>query len=176
MPKPERRPVPEILRSFLLEHFRSISGALLLVLMGLSVQMGLQWLQDPWRFPLEVVKIEGDFRYLDKARLQGVVESHLDGGFFSADVGMICQAIEAMRSELATRSSCRGWRPESDPRPMTDARQLSRFASIARWKTPVCAGFNGAGIVLFPSLRRRSASGSRCRGRFRLPCCPRPLP
>ena len=96
MPKPERRPVPEILRSLLLDHFRSISGVLLLVLMGLSIQMGLQWLQDPWRFPLEVVKIEGDFRYLDKARLQGVVESHLDGGFFSADVGMICEAIEAM--------------------------------------------------------------------------------
>mgnify|MGYP001813752356 CR=1 FL=1 len=96
MPKPERRPVREILVSFLLEHFRSISGGLLLVLMTLSVQMGLQWLQDPWRFPLEVVKIQGDFRYLDKARLQAQVEPHLDGGFFGVDVGRVCEVIESM--------------------------------------------------------------------------------
>ena len=96
MPKPERRPVREILVTFLLDHFRSISGGLLLVLMSLSVHMGLQWLQDPWRFPLEVVKIQGDFRYLDKARLQARVEPHLAGGFFGVDVGKVCEVIESM--------------------------------------------------------------------------------
>ncbi len=96
MPKPERRAVREVMVTFLLDHFRSISGGLLLVLMSLSVQMGLQWLQDPWRFPLEVIKIQGDFRYLDKARLQAVVEPHLDGGFFTVDVGKVCEVIESM--------------------------------------------------------------------------------
>ena len=96
MPKSERRAVREVMVTFLLDHFRSISGGLLLVLMSLSVQMGLQWLQDPWRFPLEVVKIQGDFRYLDKARLQAAVEPHLDGGFFTVDVGKVCEVIESM--------------------------------------------------------------------------------
>ena len=96
MPKPEKRPVHEVMVGFLLDHFRSISGALLLVLITLSVQMGLQWLKDPWRFPLEVVKIQGDFRYLDRERLQARVEPHLGGGFFGVDVGRICEVIESM--------------------------------------------------------------------------------
>ena len=96
MPKPERRAVREVMVTFLLEHFRSISGVLLLVLMSLSVQMGLQLLQDPWRFPLGVVKIQGDFRYLDKARLQDMVEPQLDGGFFTVDVARVCEVIESM--------------------------------------------------------------------------------
>lgn len=96
MPKPERRAAREVMLTFLLDHFRSISGGLLLVLMSLSVHMGLQWLQDPWRFPLEVVKIQGDFRYLDKARLQDMVEPQLDGGFFTVDVARVCEVIESM--------------------------------------------------------------------------------
>jgi cell division protein FtsQ len=96
MPKPERRAAREVMFTFLLDHFRSISGGLLLVLMSLSVHMGLQWLQDPWRFPLEVVKIQGDFRYLDKARLQDMVEPQLDGGFFTVDVARVCEVIESM--------------------------------------------------------------------------------
>jgi cell division protein FtsQ len=96
MPKPERRAIHEVLVSFLLDHFRSISGVLLLVLMAASVQMGLQWLQDPWRFPLNVVEVKGDFRHLDKARLQTRIEPHLDGGFFGIDVGNVCEVIESM--------------------------------------------------------------------------------
>ncbi len=108
MPRPERRPLREILLGFLLEHFRSISGGLLLVLLTLSVQMGLQWLQDPWRFPLEVVKIQGDFRYLDQARLQAQVEPHLGGGFFGVDVGEVCKVIESM-PWVATATVKRVW-------------------------------------------------------------------
>ena len=108
MPRPERRPLHETLLGFLLEHFRSISGGLLLVLLTLSVQMGLQWLQDPWRFPLEVVKIQGDFRHLDQARLQAQLEPHLGGGFFGVDVGEVCEVIESM-PWVATATVKRVW-------------------------------------------------------------------
>ena len=125
MPKPERRAVREVMVTFLLDHFRSISGGLLLVLMSLSVQMGLQWLQDPWRFPLEVVKIQGDFRYLDKARLQAAVEPHLDGGFFTVDVGKVCEVIESM-PWVASATVKRIW-------PDRLSVQITEQQPVARW-------------------------------------------
>lgn len=90
-----KRPSPgQYLAAFLQDHARSIMGLLLITVMGASLTLGVQWLQDPYRFPLRVVKVEGDFRYLQHEGLQQAVAPHIEGGFFTADVAVIRNAVE----------------------------------------------------------------------------------
>ena len=96
MSRPERAALRDVLTAFLQDHFRSITGVLLIALMGAAVSLGVQWLQDPYRFPLRVVKVNGDMHYLEKARLQQAVAPFVQGGFFTVDVAAICRAVEAL--------------------------------------------------------------------------------
>ena len=78
------------------DHFRSVTGLLLAGLMGVTLVLGVQWLQDPYRFPLRVVKIDGDYRHLDQERLQQSIAPFVEGGFFSVDVASLCRAVEQL--------------------------------------------------------------------------------
>jgi cell division protein FtsQ len=73
---------------------RSLSGLLLLGLLGLTSAAGMQWLSDPHRFPLDVVEVKGEFRHLQKAHLQAAVAPHTTGGFFTVDVDSVRAAAE----------------------------------------------------------------------------------
>jgi cell division protein FtsQ len=75
-------------------HRRSLSGLLLLAMLGLMTAWGMQWLSDPYRFPLDVVEVKGEFRYLQKANLQAAVMPHAAGGFFTVDVDSVRAAAE----------------------------------------------------------------------------------
>jgi cell division protein FtsQ len=77
-------------------HVRTLSGLVLLLLLGVAVMFGMQWLSDPYRFPLSVVKVTGDFRYLQKQQLQAAVAPHAQGGFFTVDVVAVRNAAEAL--------------------------------------------------------------------------------
>ena len=44
-------------------HRRSFSGLFLLGLLGLTGSAGMQWLSDPYRFPLDVVEVKGEFAH-----------------------------------------------------------------------------------------------------------------
>ena len=81
---------------FLRDHFRSITGLLLLALMGATLALGVQWLQDPYRFPLRVVKITSKLRHLQKDELQQALAPYLRGGFFTVNVTGIHDAVEAL--------------------------------------------------------------------------------
>lgn len=81
---------------FLQDHFRSITGLLLLALMGATLALGVQWLQDPYRFPLRVVKIVSTPHYLAKEELQQALAPYVRGGFFTVDVSGIHDAVEAL--------------------------------------------------------------------------------
>lgn len=140
MPRPEHFDLREVITTFLLEHFRSITGALLLVLMAASVHMGLQWLQDPYRFPLQIVKIEGKYRYLDQTRLQAVVEPHVNGGFFAVDVSVVCDAVEAM-PWVAAATVRRNW-----PDGLTVL--VTEQVPVARWGED--GYLNGNGELFLP--------------------------
>jgi cell division septal protein FtsQ len=59
------------------DHFRSITGLLLLALMGATLTLGVQWLQDPYRFPLRVVKITSKLHHLEKDELQKALAPYL---------------------------------------------------------------------------------------------------
>jgi cell division protein FtsQ len=82
--------------AFLQDHFRSITGLLLLALMGVTLALGVQWLQDPYRFPLRVVKITSKLHHLEKDELQKALAPYVRGGFFTVDVTGIHDAVETL--------------------------------------------------------------------------------
>jgi cell division protein FtsQ len=94
MPKSGRPTLQQALATFLQAHFRSLTGLLLLALLAISVLQGVEWLQDPYRFPLRVVEIEGELRHLQKEPLQQGLAPHIEGGFFSVDVAGIREVVE----------------------------------------------------------------------------------
>ncbi|WJW75003.1 cell division protein FtsQ/DivIB [Thiohalobacter sp. IOR34] len=57
---------------------------------------GALWLRDPHSLPLRTVRIEGEFRHLDQARLRAAVAPVASGGFFSVDVEAVRRAAEAL--------------------------------------------------------------------------------
>ena len=82
--------------AFLRDHFRSITSLLLLVFMGATLALGVQWLQDPYRFPLRMVKITSKPHHLEKDELQQALAPYVRGGFFTVDVTGIHDAVEAL--------------------------------------------------------------------------------
>jgi cell division protein FtsQ len=98
MARPETRR-PSHWRSvgvFLQTHFRSLTGLLLLGLMGAALTLGVRWLQDPYRFPLRVVKVVSTPHSLDKEDLQQALAPYVRSGFFTVDVSAIHDAVEAL--------------------------------------------------------------------------------
>ncbi|MGB5261221.1 MAG: cell division protein FtsQ/DivIB [Gammaproteobacteria bacterium] len=77
-------------------HRRSWSGLLLLGMLGLTSAAGMRWLSDPYRFPLDVVEVKGEFRHLQKVNLQAAVAPHTTGGFFTVDVDSVRAAAEEL--------------------------------------------------------------------------------
>ena len=86
----------QLLADLLRSHVRTLSGLLLLLVLAISVMFGMQWLSDPYRFPLSVVKVTGDFRFLQKQQLQAAVAPHAQGGFFTVDVVAVRSAAESL--------------------------------------------------------------------------------
>ena len=86
----------QVLLQFLKTNARTFSGLVLITLLVVLMRLGMQWFADPHRFPLSVVEVKGDFRYLDRARLQRSIAPHTEGGFFTVDVAAICAAAEQL--------------------------------------------------------------------------------
>ncbi|MEZ5542491.1 MAG: cell division protein FtsQ/DivIB [Pseudomonadota bacterium] len=95
MPKAESGRATQVI-GLLRAHLRTLSGLLLLGMLALATLMGVRWFTDPYRFPLGVVEVNGDFRYLQKAQLQAAVAPLATGGFFTVDVVAIRAAAEAL--------------------------------------------------------------------------------
>jgi cell division protein FtsQ len=84
------------LRAVLVTHRRSLSGLLLLGVLAMATTLGMRWMSDPYRFPLDVVEVRGEFRYMQQAALQTAVAPHATGGFFTVDVDSIRAAAEGL--------------------------------------------------------------------------------
>ena len=95
MPRQKTSPV-QLVAGLLKDNVRTITGLLLIVMLVAIVSLAKHGLSDPYRFPLEVVEVKGDFRYLDKQQLQGAVAAHVDGGFFAVDVNAIRTVAEQL--------------------------------------------------------------------------------
>ena len=96
MPDPHQRKMLRQLTAWIARHRRSVSGLLLLAVLGLCGHWATRWLSDPYRYPLDVVEVTGEFRYLEKERLQGAVGPYATGGFFTVDVDSVRAAAEAL--------------------------------------------------------------------------------
>jgi len=96
MPRVRSGMIWQTLADLLRSHVRTLSGLLLLLVLGVTLMFGVQWLSDPYRFPLSVVKVTGDFRFLQKQQLQAAVAPHAQGGFFTVDVAAVRSAAEAL--------------------------------------------------------------------------------
>ena len=57
--------------------------------MGSGAMLLSTKLQDPTTFPLKVVQIKGDFRYMDRQKLEQVMATQLREGFFTLDVEQV---------------------------------------------------------------------------------------
>ena len=57
-----------------------------LAFMAATLALGVQWLQDPYRFPLRTVKITSKPQHLDKDELQQALAPYVRGGFFTVNV------------------------------------------------------------------------------------------
>lgn len=84
------------LRDILQRNVRSLTGLLLVAVLAATVFTGKQWLSDPYRFPLNVVEVKGDFRYLGKQQLQAAIAPYATGGFFTVEVAAIRAAAEEL--------------------------------------------------------------------------------
>ena len=96
MPRPQQSSLRQRLLLVVSSHTRTLTGLLLVAMLASTVFLGKQWLSDPWRFPLSVVEVKGDFRYLDRQQLQAAVAPHATGGFFTVDVAAIRTAAEQL--------------------------------------------------------------------------------
>lgn len=106
-------------------HSRSVTGLMLVALLAATVFGGKLWLSDPYRFPLNVVEVKGDFRYLGKQQLQAAVAPYATGGFFTVDVAAIRAAAEAL-PWVRKASVKRVW-------PETLRLQIEEQQPVARW-------------------------------------------
>lgn len=96
MPRSQQPSLQQRFIAVVSSHKRTLTGLLLVAVLASTVFLGKQWLSDPWRFPLSVVEVKGDFRYLDKQQLQMAVAPHATGGFFTVDVAAIRTAAEQL--------------------------------------------------------------------------------
>ncbi|MEN8205467.1 MAG: cell division protein FtsQ/DivIB [Pseudomonadota bacterium] len=94
---PRQKPSPVQLAAALMkDNVRTITGLLLIAILVLIMALAKHGLSDPYRFPLDVVEVKGDFRYLNKLQLQETVAPHVEGGFFTVDVNVIRTVAEQL--------------------------------------------------------------------------------
>lgn len=55
-----------------------------------------QWFKNPQQWPLQVVSIESEFRYLPRATLETHIAPLLEDGFFQINVGLIQQQVQQL--------------------------------------------------------------------------------
>jgi cell division protein FtsQ len=80
-------------RDALRPWIRRIGGVAMIGLALSVVVLGIDRLRDPRAFPIRTVKIEGEFRHLDRGRVEEAAGPHVRGGFFSVDLHAVEQAL-----------------------------------------------------------------------------------
>jgi len=63
---------------------------------ALGLMLMLEWMNDPYQWPVKQVRIEGEFRHLQHAQLQQAVAPLVADGFFVMDVGEIQTRLQAL--------------------------------------------------------------------------------
>jgi cell division protein FtsQ len=127
--------------------------SLVAVLLG-GGYLGVAWASNPNTLPLQLVRIEGEFKHLDRARLEQVVAGEVRGGFFSVDVETIREAVRQLPwvDEVAVR---RVW-------PDTLRIWVAEQLPLARWGEKGL--LNDRGEPFWPPLKEIPADLPRLSG------------
>ena len=142
MPRRKQTVMQQVLQLMRLRA-RTLSGLLLLAVLALATVLGMRWLADPYRFPLAVVEVKGDFRYLGKEDLQAAIAPYVGEGFFTVDVTAIRIAAEQL--PWVHKASVRRVWPE------TLRVQIVEQQPVARWQED--GYLNTQGVAFFPQRK-----------------------
>ena len=93
--------------------------------MGAGAAWGVVTLSDPNVLPLKVVRIDGEFRHLDRATLERAVGREVRGNFFTVDVDRVRHAAEEL-AWVDTSSVRRVW-PDTLIMTVTEQQPLARW-------------------------------------------------
>ena len=119
---------------------RWLLGLVLFGSMGGAAVWGFVRLQDPAVMPLTVVRIDGEFRHLDRRDLEQAVGGAIQGNFFTVDVAQVRKAAHALPwvDEVSVR---RVW-------PGTLKMHVTEQVPLARWGAQALV--TGRGVVFQP--------------------------
>ena len=139
-----------MLSALLKQNIRTLTGVALLAILAGTLTLAKHWVSDPYRFPLDVVQVKGDFRHLDKQKLQDAVAIHVAGGFFTVDVAAIRAAAEEL-PWVYKATVRRVW-------PATLRINIEEQQAIARWGEQ--GYLNSNGEPFFPDSTRMCSSST----------------
>lgn len=105
--KPVRQRQPAVQRSSWLGR-RVVGSVIFLSLLGGLLGAGTWWLSRPDTLPIQQVRVEGEFRFLDRDDLYAVLGDRASGGFFNVDVRAVKEAAESL-SWVDSASVRRQW-------------------------------------------------------------------
>jgi len=72
----------------------ALTGGVLVV--GTTSAMAVDYMRDPHHLPLEIVRVTGELRHLDKQRIEAAVANAIDGNFFTVDMAGIRDQVQAL--------------------------------------------------------------------------------
>ena len=102
-----------------------VIGIVFVVLLGFILLFMVDWLYHPQKFRIEEVEVRGQLNYVDGSDVLGVVESSLDGNYFSTSLGGIENKIKDI-SWVYEVSVRRQW-------PSTLIVEIEEVQPIAEW-------------------------------------------
>jgi len=76
---------------------RAVGASILMLIFGVGTGSGAWLLHQPGILPIKRVKVEGEFRYLDKQDVYNTLGELTSGGFFNVDVRAVKQAAESLQ-------------------------------------------------------------------------------
>ena len=129
-----------------------LAGFSLLLVVGAA--QWIRYLMDPASFPVRTIRIENEFRHLDRAALQQTLGSAVDGGFFGVDLERVREAALSL-PWVAEAQVARVW-PD---RLLVKVREQ---VPVAQWNGDGLV--NSRGEVFYPAKKGRLALPLRFRG------------
>lgn len=104
---------------------RIVGATILVSILGVGAVSGVWLLAQPDTLPIKRVKVEGEFRYLDKQDVYNTLGGLTSGGFFNVDVRAVKQAAESLQW-IDSASVRRLW-------PDTLKIEITEQVPLARW-------------------------------------------
>ncbi len=109
--------------------------------------LGIRYLMDPASFPVRTIRIENEFRHLDRAALQKTLGAAVEGGFFGVDLERVREAALSL-PWVAEAQVARVW-------PDRLLVKVKEQVPVAHWNGDGLV--NSRGEVFYPAKKGRLA-------------------